>query len=192
MAIIVAPDIDGWSQRTRYSSADDLVFAGPQSGRPLERTRSTRRFQKACLDAGVRVVRFHDQRHTFAAALAGPGQPLRWIQELLGHADLKTTPRRTRITPTGGSMGAKAPKISWTPMRSRLLPTLALAITLYAFAAWVYVAMVAVFLPQTLTLQLTHFAKWPRTDTFGEICFGVSFVAFVVYRMVRPEPPLAG
>jgi integrase len=51
----------------------------------------TRRFKRACGDAGVRVVRFHDLRHTFATRLAGSGQPLRSIQEFLGHADLKTT-----------------------------------------------------------------------------------------------------
>jgi integrase len=51
----------------------------------------TRRFKKACGDAGVRAVRFHDLRHTFATRLAGSGQPLRSIQEFVGHADLKTT-----------------------------------------------------------------------------------------------------
>ena len=51
----------------------------------------TRRFERACRDAGVRVVRFHDLCHTFATRLAASGQPLRTIQEFLGHADSKTT-----------------------------------------------------------------------------------------------------
>src|SRR5438874_13691951 len=42
-------------------------------------------------EAGVRRIRFHDLRHTFATRLAASGQPLRAIQEFLGHADLKTT-----------------------------------------------------------------------------------------------------
>jgi hypothetical protein len=61
------------------------------------------------------------------------------------------------------------------------------AIALYAFAAWVYVALVALIQPHTLSWQLTHFAKWPRTDTFGEVSFMVSFVAFWLYTFLR-EP----
>jgi hypothetical protein len=52
------------------------------------------------------------------------------------------------------------------------------ALALYGFAAWVYVALVALIQPWTLKWQLTHLSKWPRTDTFGELCFAVSFVAF--------------
>ena len=43
------------------------------------------------MDARVREVRFHDLRHTFATRLAASGQPMRTIQEFLGHADSKTT-----------------------------------------------------------------------------------------------------
>jgi Phage integrase family len=41
--------------------------------------------------AGVRVITFHDLRYTFATRLAAHGEPLRTIQEYLGHADAKTT-----------------------------------------------------------------------------------------------------
>ena len=51
----------------------------------------TKRFQAACVEAGVRPVKFHDLRHTFATRLAASGQPMRTIQEFLGHADSKTT-----------------------------------------------------------------------------------------------------
>jgi Phage integrase family len=33
----------------------------------------------------------HDLRHTFGTQLAATGQPIRSIQEFLGHADVKTT-----------------------------------------------------------------------------------------------------
>jgi integrase len=84
-------ELDRWSQRTPFSGEDDLVFAHPQTGHPLDGSKVSKRFKAACQAAGVRVVRFHDLRHTFATRLAATGQPLRTIQEFLGHADAKTT-----------------------------------------------------------------------------------------------------
>jgi integrase len=87
----LAGELDRWSRRSMYSTDDDLVFAHPQTGHPLDRSKVTRRFKAACRAAGVREVRFHDLRHTFATRLAATGQPMRTIQEFLGHADSKTT-----------------------------------------------------------------------------------------------------
>jgi integrase len=80
-----------WRLRTVFGDEYDLVFAHPELGVPLDRTKVTRRFQAACAEAGVRPIRFHDLRHTFATTLAAAGVPLRTIQEYLGLADLKTT-----------------------------------------------------------------------------------------------------
>ena len=91
MADRLAGELDCFSQRTEYKGEDDLVFAHPQTGSPLDRSKVTKRFKAACKDAGVRPVKFHDLRHTFATRLAASGQPLRMIQEFLGHADGKTT-----------------------------------------------------------------------------------------------------
>jgi integrase len=91
MADRLAGELDRWSKRTAYRADDDLVFAHPQTGHPLDRSKVSRRFKSACKDAGVRPVRFHDLRHTFATRLASSGQPIRMIQEFLGHADSKTT-----------------------------------------------------------------------------------------------------
>jgi integrase len=91
MADRLAREIDRWSQRSMHAGADDLVFAHPSTGRPVDRSKLTKRFKTACVEAGVRPIRFHDLRHTFATRLAASGESLRTIQEFLGHADAKTT-----------------------------------------------------------------------------------------------------
>jgi integrase len=60
-------------------------------GTPLDGSKVSKRFKAACVEAGVRSVRFHDLRHTFATRLAASGTPVRTIQDFLGHADSKTT-----------------------------------------------------------------------------------------------------
>jgi hypothetical protein len=65
-------------------------------------------------------------------------------------------------------------------------------LALYGFAAWVYIALVALVHPYTLGLQLTHFARFPHEDTFGEISFAVSVVSFFVYSMLRSPEGTAG
>jgi integrase len=91
LASRLARELDLWSRRTVYGSDDDLVFAHPRKGTPLDGTKVSKRFKAACVDADVRPVRFHDLRHTFATRLAASGTPIRTIQEFLGHADSKTT-----------------------------------------------------------------------------------------------------
>jgi hypothetical protein len=70
------------------------------------------------------------------------------------------------------------------PNVRRFALALSRTVALYAFAAWSYVALVAVFLPRTLSFQLTHFMKIPRTDTFGEASFVVSLISYFAYRLL--------
>lgn len=63
----------------------------------------------------------------------------------------------------------------------------ALALTLFVFslAGWMYIAGNAIFHPWTLPLPLTHFADWPREDTFGSLCFAISFISFFMWNLLR-------
>ena len=87
----VAGELDRHFKRSAYQGDDDLVFCHPQTGRPLDRSRLTKRFKAAAKRAGIRDVRFHDLRHTFGTRMAGAGVPLRTLQEWMGHRDFKTT-----------------------------------------------------------------------------------------------------
>ena len=73
-------------------------------------------------------------------------------------------------------------------MKRRIALEASRTLALYGFAGWVYIALVALVHPQTLGLQLTHLAKQPHEDTFGESCFAVSIVSFFIYSLLRsPE-----
>lgn len=75
-----------------FANNDDLVFADPETGEPLDRSNVRKRFQRACRRAGVRVVRFHDLRHTFGTRIAASARcRFRTLQEWMGHRDSKTT-----------------------------------------------------------------------------------------------------
>ncbi len=100
MADRLAGELDRWSKRTAYRGERDLVFGHPQTGNPLDRSKVTKRFQTACGDASVQVIKFHDLRHTFATRLAASGRPLRQIQEFMGHADSQTTQIYSHYAPS--------------------------------------------------------------------------------------------
>jgi hypothetical protein len=55
----------------------------------------------------------------------------------------------------------------------------------FGLAGWLYVSANAVMHPERLNLRLTHFSDWPHQNTFGIICFIISFVALFVYMSLQ-------
>lgn len=69
----------------------------------------------------------------------------------------------------------------------KMLRALTFTLFIHSFAGWFYIAENAVFHPETLKLPLTHLLPWPREDTFGIICFGVSILSLFTYMMLRDK-----
>ena len=73
-----------------FCSADGSIMTKDMAKRPLERI---------CKKAGLRHITWRDLRHTFASHLVMRGASLKVVQELLGHADIKTTMRYSHLSP---------------------------------------------------------------------------------------------
>lgn len=69
----------------------------------------------------------------------------------------------------------------------KLFRALSFTTFVYGFAGWVYIAQNAVHHPESLAWPLTHFAPFPREDTFGAVCFAVSFLSLFAYMYLRED-----
>ncbi|OGM10699.1 hypothetical protein A2Z22_05325 [Candidatus Woesebacteria bacterium RBG_16_34_12] len=67
----------------------------------------------------------------------------------------------------------------------KIIKSASLTLFVFGLLGWLYIAAVALVHPETLTIQLTHFAPWPREDTFGEISFAVSFISFFIWNLLK-------
>ena len=48
-------------------------------------------FHRILIDAGLRRVRFHDLRHTFASLLLQQGESLAYVKDQMGHSSIQVT-----------------------------------------------------------------------------------------------------
>lgn len=103
----VAQDLKKLRLASYHKAPEDLVFGHPHLGKPLDRSRVTKRFKAAVARAGVGrfelvqtksgkeelkpLLRFHDLRHTYGTRMASNGVAIRTLQEWMGHRDIKTT-----------------------------------------------------------------------------------------------------
>ena len=65
--------------------------------KPLKDIRTA--FKNACTRAGIKNLRFHDLRHTFATRLVLAGVDLATVSKLLGHSSIQMTMRYAHPTP---------------------------------------------------------------------------------------------
>lgn len=72
------------------------IFANPRTGRPFVSVFHS--WNTARRQAGLSALRMHDLRHSFASFLVNAGRSLYEVQELLGHADIRTTSRYAHLS----------------------------------------------------------------------------------------------
>ncbi|MFA4873233.1 MAG: site-specific tyrosine recombinase/integron integrase [Patescibacteria group bacterium] len=76
----------------------DWVFESERGGRLTEAT-AQKVFYAALKRAGIKKhATFHSLRHSFATHLLENGVDVRYVQELLGHANIRTTQIYTKVT----------------------------------------------------------------------------------------------
>jgi len=74
------------------------------SGKPLDANNFNHRLWLPLLDkAGLRRIRFHDLRHTYASLLIQRGESLAYVKEQLGHSSIQVTVQPFRRTSIGSA-----------------------------------------------------------------------------------------
>lgn len=90
--------IDGLHNLMAGKDGNSFVFESERGGRLTERT-AQKVFERALRLAGIQKdATFHSLRHSFATHLLENGVDVRYVQELLGHANIRTTQIYTHVT----------------------------------------------------------------------------------------------
>ena len=77
--------------KSSYSREYDDYVCVNQLGELMKPSYVTEHFASIIQDLGLRKIRFHDLRHTFASILLSNDEPLIKVSRFLGHSDISTT-----------------------------------------------------------------------------------------------------
>jgi len=86
------------SEMMALQHGNEFLFESERGGKLNERT-AQMVFEKALKKAGIKKdATFHSLRHSFATHLLENGVDVRYVQELLGHVNIRTTQIYTKVT----------------------------------------------------------------------------------------------
>ena len=81
-----------------FKNSNDYLFESERGGKLSTRT-AQKIFENALLKSGIKKdATFHSLRHSFATHLLENGVDIRYVQELLGHSNIRTTQIYTHVT----------------------------------------------------------------------------------------------
>jgi integrase len=75
----------------RTGSPAPLAFIFQRDGNPIEQNHIRRIFKRVLTKAGIREMRIHDIRHTYASLLLSQGESPVYVKEQLGHQSIQIT-----------------------------------------------------------------------------------------------------
>lgn len=98
MTVISETLLPELSELVKGKKGEEYVFESERGGKLTEAT-AQKVFGQALERAGIKKpATFHSLRHSFATHLLENGTDVRFVQELLGHANIRTTQIYTHVT----------------------------------------------------------------------------------------------
>ena len=92
-------DVTEVLRQAQRSERDACLFPAKDGKLSRHQGHVDRPLKGALKRAGLRPIRFHDRRHSFASQLASAGRALKEVQELLGHESIAVTMRYAHLAP---------------------------------------------------------------------------------------------
>ncbi len=68
-----------------------FVFQHPEKEEPISQNTVRNVFKRTAAKAGLRAIRIHDARHTYASLLLSSGTPVNYVKEQLAHSSISMT-----------------------------------------------------------------------------------------------------